>query len=81
MTKKFNELKQKMEEIKTLGLEFKNNAYYRDDGDNKYGPYCSSCYDFYDKLVNLHIKRDSRSEEIYFCPKCKTEIEKSDEND
>ena len=82
MSNEYRKLKEKLEETENLRLEFKDNAYYMFDCDKKEGPYCSCCYDFHGKLVHLHSKRDSsRNEDIYFCPKCKIEIEMSDEND
>ena len=82
MVNKYNELKSKLDQTLLLGLEFKNNVYYMVNEDKKEDPYCSCCYDFYDKLVRLHsIFDEKEGHDIYICPKCKTKVRKVFENE
>ncbi len=74
MTNIYNELTEKIKQTEVLGLEFKDNVYYRFDGEINLGTYCSCCYDFYGKLVRLHSDTNSKGEDIYVCPKCKTKV-------
>ena len=81
MASKDINLQNKLDQTLALGLEFENNVYYAVEGNTKEGPYCSCCYDFYDKLVHLHSSFDAKEKsDVYICPKCKTKIIKEYKN-
>ncbi|RJO61857.1 hypothetical protein C4544_01550 [candidate division WS5 bacterium] len=69
LKKEIRKLKEKLETKNKL--EFKSNAYWMSEKDQKVGPFCSRCMDTDGKLIRMH--KDSNND--YFqCPTCKNGI-------
>lgn len=64
-------LKKEIEQLKENDeirkkLIFENNMYYLIDSDKKEGPYCSTCWDYEEKLIRIH----KNAYDMLICPVC-----------
>lgn len=66
------------EEAEQRGLlKFQRESYWRQDGDNKEGPFCSRCFDVDRKVVRLHAAYQG----YYVCPNCQKSVSVYPEQD
>lgn len=61
------------EKVKTKeNLVYENNAYWKKEGDDKDGPFCSRCWDKNKDLVRIHPMGNPAYSQ---CPECKNSVQ------